>query len=178
MPYPAVAIANEFIRLAQNAGRPLTPMKIQRLVYFAHGWYLGLTGRPLINEPVEAWKFGPVIPSLYRKLKRYNGEFVTHPITDEDIWGDSFGPYETNEFSIDDGPDPEENTLAKKFVKKVWDVYGSFSAVQLSNLTHAKDSPWDRTKGPWYQSKGKPHPPIDPELIRKYFERQTDDVVA
>jgi uncharacterized phage-associated protein len=169
MSYSALAIANEFIRLAQDSGRPLTPMKLQKLVYFAHGWYLGLTGRPLINEPIEAWKFGPVIPSLYHKLKCYRGEYVTHPVTDEDTWGDLLDPYEIDEFSIDDGPDPEENDLAKAFVKKVWEVYGSFSAVQLSNLTHAEDSPWFQTKG-----KEKPRTPIDQELIKKYFMAQAN----
>jgi uncharacterized phage-associated protein len=61
MPYPAAAIANEFIKVAKRNGVLLTPMKLQKLVYFAHGWYLALLGKPLINEPVEAWKFGPVI---------------------------------------------------------------------------------------------------------------------
>ena len=55
MTYQAVAIANAFIDIGkQNNATDLTPMKLQKLVYFAHGWNLGATGRPLINEEVEA----------------------------------------------------------------------------------------------------------------------------
>ena len=46
-------------------------MKVQKLVYFAHGWHLGITKKPLINEQVEAWPYGAVIPSLYDYLKQW-----------------------------------------------------------------------------------------------------------
>jgi uncharacterized phage-associated protein len=34
----ARAVANEFIRLAAEDGRTLTPLQIIKLVYIAHGW--------------------------------------------------------------------------------------------------------------------------------------------
>src|ERR1700689_5397887 len=106
VPYPASAIANELIKLSlQKTNSGLSPMKVQKLVYFAHGWYLALTGgRPMINEPVEAWKFGPVVPSLYYELKKY-GET---PITD--LIGATVVDYRNNfeerviPDSIDNGP--------------------------------------------------------------------------
>jgi uncharacterized phage-associated protein len=39
--------------------------KLQKLVYYAQGWTLGLTGRPLFPEPLEAWKKGPVSRALF-----------------------------------------------------------------------------------------------------------------
>ena len=42
-----------------------TPMHVIKLVYLAHGWMLGFTSRALINEAVEAWTYGPVVPSTY-----------------------------------------------------------------------------------------------------------------
>ena len=33
-----------------------------KLVYLCHGWMLGIYGRSLIGEPVEAWRYGPVVP--------------------------------------------------------------------------------------------------------------------
>jgi uncharacterized phage-associated protein len=63
--YDPKAIANYFIARAAADGKRLTPLQLIKLVYIAHGWYLGLTGEPLINEPPEAWQYGPVIPSLY-----------------------------------------------------------------------------------------------------------------
>jgi len=78
MPYDPKAIANYFLELAERDNRPLSPMKIQKLIYYANGWYLGITGEPLIDEQVEAWTFGPVIPSIYREFR----EFGNRPITE------------------------------------------------------------------------------------------------
>jgi uncharacterized phage-associated protein len=164
MPYPAAAVANEFLKLARESNTPLTPMKLQKLVYFAHGWYLALTGDPLINEPVEAWKFGPVIPSLYHAYKRYGDSTIFPAVNDEDCW-----PFSRRDMPrIDDGPSPAENYRAKQVIKRVWDEYGHFSAVQLSNLTHAPDSPWSETP----EKDDKKHVPIDQERIRRYFLSQ------
>jgi len=166
MPYPAAAIANEFIKLSREANRPVSPMKLQKLVYFAHGWYLALTGKPLINEPVEAWKFGPVIPSLYHVLKSYGDKEISNYLTDDPwnslaLMGQAF---KGRTYLIQDGPDPQENDLAKQVVRRIWDVYGGFNAVQLSNLTHAEDAPWTRTS-----DKDKKHTIINQEAIRDYF---------
>jgi len=167
MPYPAGAIANEFITIAKAAGRKLSPLKLQKLVYFAHGWYLAFTGHPLINEPIEAWKFGPVIPSLYHAFKKYGYGEVAECVTDDYLW--AFGNPE-HAPSIDDNLNQEENELAKQVVKRIWDVYGRFSATQLSNLTHAAGTPWSDTP----DRDKRRHATIDQDLIRTYFAAQLE----
>ena len=67
-------IANYFISKALADGIKLTLLQLIKLVYLAHGWHLGLTGRPLISETVQAWKYGPVIKSLYDRFKRYDSQ--------------------------------------------------------------------------------------------------------
>ena len=37
-------------------------MQVLKLVYYCHAWMLGLYGRPLIRQPIEAWRYGPVVP--------------------------------------------------------------------------------------------------------------------
>ena len=61
------SVANYLVKKAASDvnGQPLTIVHLLKLVYFAHGWHLGRTGQPLINRPVEAWKYGPVIPEVY-----------------------------------------------------------------------------------------------------------------
>jgi len=59
---PPRIVADDILYLARQANNPLTPMQVLKLAYIAHGWQLGLHGRPLINEPVEAWKYGPDLP--------------------------------------------------------------------------------------------------------------------
>lgn len=68
MPYQANIIANFFVKKAQEEQIPLTLMKIIKLVYIAHGWHLAHKKSPLISEPVEAWPYGPVVPSVYMPL--------------------------------------------------------------------------------------------------------------
>jgi uncharacterized phage-associated protein len=77
MPYDPKAIANYLLEVAKNHNETLTPMKIQKLVYFANGWHLALKNEPLINEQVEAWPYGPVIPSLYRAFRRFGDQAIT-----------------------------------------------------------------------------------------------------
>lgn len=65
------AVANYFIQKSFDTGIGLTPMKLLKLVYIAHGWHRGYFSENLINDAVQAWRYGPVIPDLYRKVKGY-----------------------------------------------------------------------------------------------------------
>ena len=77
MPYDAIAIANWFLDRAFSGGDSLTPMKLQKMVYIAHGWSLGLSDNSLIHDAVEAWKWGPVIRSVYREFRDFGAETIT-----------------------------------------------------------------------------------------------------
>lgn len=121
-------VANNFLQLARNNNDSLTPMQVLKLVYIAHGWMLGLYGRPLIRDEVQAWQYGPVIPNLYNALRDYRGQSVTKDI-----------PYVGSE-----GMDPQQENI----VKQIYDIYGQKTGAALSRLTHAQGTPWDLTYEP------------------------------
>lgn len=129
--YSAGAVANYFLDRAAQEDRTLTHLKLQKLVYIAHGWHLAVTGRPLLKDPIQAWKYGPVIPTLYQELKRYGNQ----PVTDHARWWDS----ETRTYHTDS---PEFEAETNEVLDKVWSVYKKFSAAQLSTLTHQEGTPW------------------------------------
>jgi len=53
----------------------LTNLKLQKILYLAHMVFVGRTeGRLLIDEPFEAWDFGPVLPRLYHRVKIFGNE--------------------------------------------------------------------------------------------------------
>ena len=82
--YPATTIANEFLRLANAQGNSVTHMKLQKLVYLAHGWHLALCdGATLINEQIEAWDHGPVIRALYAAFASYGRHIIDDLYQDE-----------------------------------------------------------------------------------------------
>jgi uncharacterized phage-associated protein len=86
MSYSVATVANAFIDIVANNGFYLTNLKLQKLVYFAHGWYLAFTDTPLIDDEVQSWKYGPVIQSLHYELKHYGSGHITKKIpTDKNI---------------------------------------------------------------------------------------------
>ena len=83
MSYSAKAIANYFLGLADAEKKPISHLKIQKLVYIAHGWYLAIKGEPLVgDEYAEAWQYGPVFPSLYHEFKIHGSGHITEPAMD------------------------------------------------------------------------------------------------
>lgn len=161
-PYDAKAVANYFLELAERQGKKLDAMKIQKLVYLAHGWHLAITGKPLITERVEAWLYGPVVRSLYSAFRDAGSGPITRPACDPDFVS---GRVVLTVPRIDDSADPE----TRQILDEVWRVYGDFSAIQLSNLTHQPDTPWAKI---WNASEDKNGLIIDDDLIKQYFVNQ------
>ena len=161
MAYDARAVANYFLQLAAKERRPLDPMGIQKLVYFAHGWNLAVFGSPLIQQRVEAWDYGPVVSDLYQAFR----EFGPNPITE---------PAKKYEFdpitrvvaeSVPTIGESEDTKDTRALIERVWEQYKHLTSIQLSNLTHLPGSPWTVAR-----EQGKRE--IDDDLIRKYIQEQ------
>ena len=120
-----LAIANFFIRKSLKEKKPITQIKLQKLVFFAHGFYLALNERPLVNEKIEAWQYGPVVPSIYHRFKNWGN----NPITKVQI--ENSVNLIINEEDID-------------FLDLVWHKYSRYSASQLVKISHEKGGPWQK----------------------------------
>lgn len=125
--HDSLTIANRFLELAEAKGDTLTPMQILKLVYLAHGWTLGLLGRPLIKDPVQAWEYGPVIPRLYNALRQFRSSPVIGPLS-----GGKYALAELSEAEI-------------SIVDQVYRLHGWRTGPELSRLTHLPGSPWSST---------------------------------
>lgn len=152
----AISVANEFIRLGKEENNFFTPMQLLKLVYIAHGWMLGFFGKPLINEDVEAWKYGPVIPELYQEVKNYGREKVRNEISS---W-----------------PIPSRQSLneeEKSVIHFVYKKYGNLDGIRLSMITHQKDTPWSDIFS--HEGWGDV---IPNDLIRNHYKGLTTKVLA
>ncbi len=138
MPYPAAAIANKFLDLAKLDNTPLTPMQIQKLVYFSHGWHLAFDQGPLSSEHAQAWQWGPVFPELYHALKRWGGGSIDEPISVTDpAYGGGKHRHESTTPIIQ-----ETGSFSLQLIDRVWRVYGHMSGPALSQLSHDPAGPW------------------------------------
>ena len=155
--YSAKAAANFFLSKFRNSG--ITPLKIQKLVYVAHGWHLAIYDERLVSdEYAEAWEYGPVFPSLYHAFK-YRGYLPIYELaTKIDIDRNVTTP------RIARG-----DKKTKALLGKIWEIYGDMSGMQLSTLCHQPGSPWALARE---ASNGRRNTHIEDEEIRKhYFEK-------
>lgn len=134
MAYSAFAVANAFIHKALSGELlALTPMKLQRLLYFCQAWHVkGTAGKPILDDNFARWESGPVIPGIHHKLRSFNAEPIsclvpvssatsatkllpTIPTVDKDAWG---------------------------LVEAICARYGAFTVNQLTDMVKAKGSAW------------------------------------
>jgi uncharacterized phage-associated protein len=130
-PYHSTTVAQGIMNIADAAGIPLTPMQLVKLTYISHGFSLGLSGEPLIRDSVEAWKYGPVVPPLYKSVKRFGNGYI-QGLIERPIWARG------EELSNDD----------RQLLQDVFEKYGRLTGIQLSYLTHRTGTPWHRTYRP------------------------------
>lgn len=123
----------------------MTPLKLIKLVYICHGFHLALTNKPLINEKVEAWKYGPVISSVYDAVSHYKKMDIREDFR-----------------HIEGGMD--ENAAA--IIDSVLAGYGESTGIELSVITHLPGSPWDVTVNRLFNNDV-----IPDSLTRKYYKK-------
>lgn len=104
--------------ILEHSDRPLTAMKLQKLLYYSHAWNLVWDEQPLFTERIEAWANGPVVPAIYQVHR---------------------GQFQVGEWPL--GNPNVLNRDERETVDVVLDVYADLSAHDLSNMTH-REQPW------------------------------------
>ena len=102
-----------------EAAPDIDPMKLQKLLYYCQGYSLGLRGKPLFADPIEAWKYGPVVRSVYQEFKKYKGRCI---------------PFEAVSST------PDVDGWASAVVHMVMRDKGRYSATALMLMTHNEDA--------------------------------------
>ncbi len=148
MMYSALAVANAFLELAERDDKQLSNMQLQKLVYIAHGFNLALLGEPLFYNNVHAWEWGPVIPKLYKLLRKYGAGLVTDKL----------------QLPEEEQPvDPASREMS--IINNVWTAYGKFTGAKLSAMTHREGSPWSKV---WQE---KQYAVIPTEIIAENYQQ-------
>jgi uncharacterized phage-associated protein len=116
-------VAKYFLTLVDSEDDPITPLKLQKLLYYAQGMSLAVFDELLFADPLEAWSHGPVAPAVYREFKDFVADPIPRLVEPEEL-------------------DFDEQT--EELLVEVYALYGQFTAATLRNMTH-NEAPWRET---------------------------------
>ncbi len=149
--FTATQIADWIVRFRSEAGAPVDPMSLQKLLYYVQAFHLARHGEPLFANGFEAWKYGPVLPRIWHKYRENSAPL----------------PLEEPTLSPEDEMTAQ---ISPEIEDELRDTVGFFSRMTpfgLSDATH-KEDPWlnaRRGLDPHEKSES----PISQDEIRIYY---------
>ena len=130
----------------------VTPLMLQKLLYFIQGIYSALYGKPLFEEDCRAWVHGPVYPEVYTLFR----DFKYNPIDDV-------------RFGLLKGTDDVLTEEERDVIDRVVNTFGIYGGKVLERITH-NEEPWKSArKG--YGDQVPSSELVSKDSIRKYYER-------
>lgn len=139
-----------------NQIQEITPLALQKILYFIQGIYMVMYGKPLYKEDCMAWVHGPVYEEVYDLFRDFK-----------------YNPIEDNRFAIFKERFKELTEQEKQVIDLVINSFGSYSGKILENITH-KEAPWlgARTS---YESLQPSREIIEKPEIQKYFRQVSEE---
>jgi len=113
--HDARAVSNYFLDRAEAKGFGLTVMTLLKVLYFAHAWHLTKYKIPLIAQPFEAWRYGPVSRVVYDQFKHFGRQKIEQKAV-------SFDPIQACFADTPYNFDPE----TREFLDNIFDYYSHF----------------------------------------------------
>ena len=116
--YDGLKIAQYAINWHLNNDKPITNLRLQKILYFLQGDYCAISGGRLISDEFYAWQLGPVIPSVYDKFSVYAS------------------------MDLPKQPDIVINDLEDKdMIDEILENYSRYTTWELVGISHKQD-PW------------------------------------
>lgn len=128
MPMSGTVVCNNILRRAFKEGVSVSPMKLQKLLYFVGCEYVKNTGADLFTEDFGVWQYGPVLPTVYDEFKSFKSSPITKYATDANGVA----------YAIDENDAPN----LKSAIDRIWQNFKGFDGVSLSRITHKDGSGW------------------------------------
>lgn len=124
-----IAVANFIIEVAKKENKPVTNLKLQKVLFFLQGYCLSEYETPLIDGNFSKWRYGPVEEEVYREFKYYGPA----PIESKSVYFDK----EKIEFYSEkielsnESKEKLQGIISKILDSETW---------KLVNLTHSHNS--------------------------------------
>ncbi len=132
--FDARIVANFILDHAENKGKAITNLDLQKILYFVHGHYLVQFHEALVVDEFEAWNYGPVHRTVYDVFKEYNDM----PIEGRAL---AFDPVRRQKRELPQLTDGK----AISIIHRVLDYYLDMPTFLRVQMTHSEGTPWTRT---------------------------------
>lgn len=73
----AKSVANYVIAYGMKIGHPVNNLQLQKILYYIQVHFLKKKGIPFFKDEIEAWQFGPVIPTVYYQYAAWGPAPIT-----------------------------------------------------------------------------------------------------
>ena len=165
----AIAIANYFVdkSLSDNSeSYPLTLRRIVGYVYIAHGFALAILDKNIIDDrfdKVEAWDYGPVIPSVYYSFHHNGNNVITNP--------SPIVESENRDGTLTFGESKVKDKKTKKILDFVWKRYSKMPTGNLIDNLRKDGTPWAFCYRAWKNRE------IPDKMTKVYYQAMIEELL-
>lgn len=154
--YKAIDIANYIISYSLQNKYSVTNLKVQKIMYYIQAAFL-LENRMAFDENIRAWRYGPVIKSVYDGFKIYGSREITKVKQKKDM------VIEGGKIEFIDTTDDYKNIdiKDKELIDKVLKKQMQYNSYELVDRTHEEY--------PWKVASRCSNDIIQTDLIKSYF---------
>lgn len=124
----------------------MDPMSLEKLTYYAQAFHLALNDTPLFPDEIHAWKWGPVVPAVYKRYAGYGADPIVLP---------------------EDHAIVAVGQAASDFLTQVVGFFCQHTAVNLSRATHLEQ--------PWLDANGADNDIISQDAMKFYYRMLMDE---
>lgn len=120
--------------------RPMSHLKLQKLLYLSYEKFLKSTGEKLFTDPIVAWKYGPVVESVYEEFKGNGANPI--PFEDDEVILSSHQLSVTPSFMR--VLSSEHGVTSIDTITSVLQEYIDLTPWDLVEVTHQVGKPWQK----------------------------------
>ena len=150
----AFVVSSLIIKVHNENDKELDLLKLLKLLYICFGCISAEEKRYLFNERIEAWELGPVVADIYFHVRYYADYLNKYRI--REVISDKMD----SKMSV---PESLKNIYSN--IKEISKHYFTKKSADLINITHAKNSPWDKIHD------GTPSKEIPKDDIVNYYRK-------
>ena len=128
----------------------VTPLALQKILYFIQGLYFSRYGKPLFNDNCQAWVHGPVYAEIYDMFSSFR-----------------YDPIDDPRFELLKGKSTNLDEKEREVIDLVVNTFGMYGGKVLERITH-KEDPWVYAREGYSENESSQEE-ISKESIKEYF---------